>query len=506
MTISELRKRHPELVYAAAKYSFSDTGLSFSATFKLEPDITLTPTVSFPKVTRESLFTSSVWSTHLSQISPAEAEVFLDKQLKKAAFEIGLAELPSYWKAACPANIRISAHQDEFPVSQTQLKYLKTLLTQGLGEFYFVNAIETFSDPDFITLFGDSEISQNHILEKAKTDPSTPPELDSYLLPLGGGKDSLVALEVLQRCADSGMHQAQLPKSGIFILNPASPATYKLAEFSHLPVYTAERVIDPKLLELNKQGYLNGHTPFSAYLAVLSSIAAGFFGYQSVVVANEDSANQGNSHFHGMEINHQWSKSDEFEHLFRNYAAENLATFESYYFSLLRPVNELQISRAFADFYMDRDDFLTTFRSCNRGQRQGIWCGECPKCLFAYMILSPFLDQAKLSAAFGQDLYQNESLFPTARDLLGKGSNKPLECVGMYEESLAAAALKREQLLATGEELPPLLKKIDLELLAEYAPAELKTMATELLSAWKNDRAIPDTLKNCLRKYLLRNT
>ena len=134
------------------------------------------------------------------------------------------------------------------------------------------------------------------------------------------------------------------------------------------------------MLELNRQGYLNGHTPFSALVAFSGIIAARMHGLSMVALSNESSANE--STVQGSTVNHQYSKSFKFEEDFHYYQNTYLRG-SAYYFSLLRPLSEFQIARYFAG----QKQYHGIFRSCNAGSRTDSWCGHCPKCLFVYLIL-----------------------------------------------------------------------------------------------------------------------
>jgi hypothetical protein len=100
------------------------------------------------------------------------------------------------------------------------------------------------------------------------------------------------------------------------------------------------------------------------------------------------------------------------------------------YFSFLRPLSELQIAKLFSQCKA----YHPVFRSCNVGSKTDSWCGHCPKCLFTWIILSPFLSREKLTAIFGKDLMADESLQPILEELNGTAAVKPFECVGTVEE------------------------------------------------------------------------
>jgi hypothetical protein len=467
MNILKLREKHPTFTYQKAWYEQAENKIQFYAEFSVEPDITFTSKVEVIGVNQELLAS------------------FSNQDLERWAFLLGLVEIPSYWKATCSPIIDIKAGN----VSKMAKKYLFELLRNGLSEFYFINEITTFGADDFVTINGND--AEKELLAPAFSKHSA---LQKVLIPLGGGKDSLVALRLLQ---DSGLSKEQL---SVLVLEPATPAASSLAQAFGLHTIFAKRSIDPKLIELNNQGYLNGHTPFSAYLSVLSSCVGHLFGHSHVALANERSANEGNTFFHGLEINHQWSKSFEYEQLFAEFAADQLPSTTPYYFSLLRPLYELQIAKLFGHFYAENTSVLTTFRSCNRGQQQNIWCGECPKCLFAALILSPFLEPTKLSSILGQDLLNKESMITTADDLLGKGSNKPLECVGMYEESMIASYLTLQRFYkdTPDDQLPVVLRHIKQNVLS--AEQNLDQHAAQLLTAWNDKNRVPPDLEQHLKE------
>ena len=328
-----------------------------------------------------------------------------EAQLQSLAFQIGMTELVSYWKIACPKRVVVKP----FSLTESQIAFWKKLYYNGLGEFLYLNGI-TVSETELMQI--ESVGSQPF----AKT--GLPLE-ERTLVPVGGGKDSVVTLECLRR---------EMPVIPL-IVNPrgATLNCVKTAGYGENDFIVINRTLDPTMLKLNAEGYLNGHTPFSALLAFISVLAA--FGSKSkyIALSNENSANE--STVPGTHINHQYSKSIEFERDFRNYVAVNLND-NVQYFSFLRPLSELQIAKLFAQC----EAYHPVFRSCNVGSKTDSWCGHCPKCLFTWIILSPFLSRDKLTAIFGKDLMTDESLLPIFEELNGTAMVKPFECVGTVEE------------------------------------------------------------------------
>jgi len=154
----------------------------------------------------------------------------------------------------------------------------------------------------------------------------------------------------------------------------------------------------------------------------------------------------------GTRINHQYSKSLEFEQDFRKYVKDYISD-DYNYFSLLRPLSELQIAALFSGM----PEFHHEFRSCNVGSKTDSWCGHCPKCLFTFIILSPFLEPEKLREIFGKNLLDEPSLENYLDELSGMKETKPFECIGTVEEVNLALSLAAEKY--SQDKLPFLLRK-----------------------------------------------
>lgn len=355
-------------------------------------------------------------------------------EAKNMAFNIGMIELISYWKCACPPKIIIKCGY----VDEEQIKFWKKIYFHGLGELFFTNNIKTTMD-EFVTI--ENVLSENEFKYEDISDES-----NGYIVPIGGGKDSCVTLETLRINKESDY---------ALIINP-KPVTLKCAELAGLDsdhIIEIYRAIDKRLIDLNAQGFINGHTPFSAMLAFVSYFTAYLLGKKYIALSNENSANESN--VVGEKINHQYSKSFEFEVDFENYSSNYLKASVKY-FSFLRPLNELQIAKIFSK----HEKYHPVFKSCNVGSKgaEWKWCCNCAKCLFAYTILSPFLYQEKLVNIFGEDLFEKESLLQTFIELTGNGEVKPFDCVGTFEEVNFAATKTIMNIEGQNKELPLLLK------------------------------------------------
>jgi len=281
-----------------------------------------------------------------------------------------------------------------------------------MGEFYYKNKIDFHGLVKF------------PFSEKAISGPINFPRKDRSLIGIGGGKDSIVAAELFKK----SNQQFDLVTSDF-------PIQIEVAKIIGGKVINTFRQIDPKLLELNKKkGTYNGHVPISAYYAFLLLLMAALYDYKYVIVGNERSANYGNVEYLGEMINHQWSKSEEFENLFSEYV-KKFITPDIIYSSPLRNMTESQIIGEFVKY----PKYFKVFSSCNKNfkinnQSDQRWCGECPKCLFVFISLAAFLSRKEIVDIFGKNLLENKSLLPLFEELIGARNFKPFECVGTPEE------------------------------------------------------------------------
>lgn len=339
-------------------------------------------------------------------------ESVLDQACQLLFFMAGV----SYYKAYCAPTISIEAGSIDASLSA----FLGQTYQRGLGEFFYVNNL----DPKTPILFPETGRTLNMLSVQGQ----------GSLVGLGGGKDSLVSVETL-RAIDtistwSVGHMAQL-----------EPLVSEIGE----PHYWVERTWDTQLLDINAAGAYNGHIPISAILACAGVVTAVLTGKRDVVVSNEQSANEPTLTYNGIDINHQYSKSSDFEQAFQAQLSRLFGNGIRYY-SLLRPLSELRISELFATNAFTK--YRNVFSSCNKAfthdSNTMSWCGVCPKCAFVFLALTPFIEQEVLEQVFGKNLLRDTSLELLYQQLLGIEGDKPLECVGEIKESRSAMLLAFE--------------------------------------------------------------
>jgi hypothetical protein len=320
----------------------------------------------------------------------------------------------SYYKAAVPRHVACETGVP--PPAASEL--LAALYSQGLGEFAYVNGLRGLPDPDF----------PRSSARPAQTAHHTPHRV---LVPVGGGKDSAVAIEIVRA---SGLDSA------LFSVGNA-PAIEGTVGAAGLPRLLATRSMDPRLIELNRAGALNGHVPITAIVSCAALLTAALNGFDTVAMANERSASVGNTTLDGVEVNHQFSKSLAVEGLL-SAAVEEVAA-EVQIFSVLRPASELSVARAFARL----EQYHPVFTSCNRifkldpALRLTTWCCDCDKCRFVFLILAPFMEPDALRQIFGRAMLDDERQYAGFALLTATGGHKPFECVGETTEVLAAIRL-----------------------------------------------------------------
>lgn len=393
-----------------------------------------------------------------------------DPILKELVFNLGMVEAISYYKCVCPKVVEVECGS----LSLNQISWWRKLFYNGLGEFMYRNGIDVTMDELLTVRCIDAMTGI-----EANLDDKTAPIHDtaSYngcLVPVGGGKDSVVSLELLsdEDITTYSINGNETTKNVIDICKN------KKAD------YRVKRILDKGILEMNELGFLNGHIPFSAVVAWSTVITAYLTGIKYIALSNENSANE--STVRDSFVNHQYSKSYEFEEDFDEYL-KSVTDSDIHYFSLLRPLTEIQIAALFSK----HKAYHKAFRSCNAGSKQGIWCCNCPKCLFVYIILSPFLSQEELTEIFGEKLLDKESLDMDFRELMGIDENKPFECVGTRREVQTCTRYFRKQ---GGVSL----------LTDRYADIIDKTgeELNSLLSEWNDENHVPEQFVNVVAKAI----
>jgi UDP-N-acetyl-alpha-D-muramoyl-L-alanyl-L-glutamate epimerase len=399
----------------------------------------------------------------------AAAGPSFEKLLGLTAIVLGV----SYFKLTAPLVICTP----DIPLSAAERAFVIDVYENGLGEFYARNDLKRFG-----------RLSVDAPEDSTTIAPITLPS--RALLPIGGGKDSLVSAELLEA---AGIDYTP------FAVNPKGPILSSVAKIGKPPVYVT-RTLDKEMIRLGQQpGYYNGHVPSTAINSMIAALCAVLFGYDRIVLSNERSASEGNVTFDGREANHQHSKSLEFEKLIAGVLAGATGGTLGY-FSLLRPYSEARIAKLFTR----ETRFDQVFSSCNRnfklaGHSGPLWCGECPKCHFVFLIFAPVMDKGRLISIFGQNLLAKADHETSFRELTGLAGQKPWECVGEILEAAACLYVLTARVAWQNDAIVTMLKA---DLLTQYGEPALDAALDELMTD-SPDHHIPADLAERIATHAL---
>lgn len=435
----ELRNKYPEFIYEKFEVSEDNQKYSVKYTFKIN-ELEFNPIITINKnnVTNKNI----------------------DKEyLNYLFFQYGLFDLASYYKLICSKKIVIKPMY----ISQEECEFFKKVLYNGLGEYFYKNEISLSYD-EFLEF---EVVSSNRY-----NLPTFNDEYTGNLIPVGGGKDSIVSMELLNKYSND--NKLYMLERNLYPENKAGYESIYKAGYSKDDIVVFKNDLDLKMLDLNKQGYLNGHIPISSIISMSSFIMAYLNNKKYICLSNEASANEGN--FEGLKVNHQYSKSYEYELDFYNYSQKYLNP-NIYYFSLLRGLNEYEI----VQYLLKHKKYLPIFRSCNRGTKDNKWCNHCSKCLYVFIMLYPYLNSDELNMIFDHNLLDDESLEEDFLGLVLESKLKPFECVGTRKE----INFSLQEALRNKTDRPYLLKLYS----DKYNDIEINK--EEILNYWNSENNIP---------------
>jgi hypothetical protein len=317
----------------------------------------------------------------------------------------------SYWKAAASPRLAF-----EFPLPGG-LDWWQRFALGGMAEFLWANGL----DPDWLPA-----------IEAAGFEPlpdAVDVDVDLAVLLHSGGKDSIVSGLLLAAAGRRVLPVTYQPTAEAEAVVAASAPAGRWAG----PPATIGRGFDRQLLDLNADGYLNGHTPYSAWLAVAAAAVAELAGAGRVAAGNSASDDEANitGSWRGADwaVNHQWSKSAAFES-----AWAELGSAGRRYASPLRPVHELAVV---AGIVATDPPGTRAALSCNRSAkagRPGEWCGRCPKCAWMAVAIGALAGRDAAVARLGVDVLADPANGPLLAQMCGRRGPIPFECAGLPSE------------------------------------------------------------------------
>uniref|UniRef100_A0A7S4T7J3 Uncharacterized protein n=1 Tax=Alexandrium monilatum TaxID=311494 RepID=A0A7S4T7J3_9DINO len=454
--------------------------------------------------------------------------------LAQCLLGLGMAVLSYAWMGFCTPVVELRVQPR---LTEAQLAFWRDVYLRGLREHFFVNGIADFG----------GEGAGLH-LEIRQSDASTAPvlpaavsrdadgeaasgagDLPAVLVPLGAGKDSLVAWEMLGRCRCTRRWFFLEGEEGEF------QRCWRYAELAEASgggsgVLLAAFAWCTGDFERarNARYELSGHL-WACVVGFAAALTALAHGLRFVAVGNERSANLGNGvWWDGEEVNHQYDKSFPFEAAVHDYMREHCGGL--HYFSMLMPLWDVQVGLIFAKLC---EPYVPLIISCNMpaGRDKSRWCCACHKCTFVAALLSAFLPAPGVRAVFGDSPLDSTACLECLEELVGHRAAPlpaparaalapgggghctvgadgwtPLECVGGRRETLLAirlARLRTERSAGQGSRLPRLFRlPLGDACVSMAAQADEASPLTALLVDWGQQHLLPAWAEPAVRACL----
>jgi len=405
----------------------------------------------------------------LTGLGPDETAAVTAPTARRMIRALAIIEAFSYWKALCSPVIEVALPAPD----GAELDWWQGFWPGAMGEFFYRNGID-YTVPGFL------DIRAAAGPESAGDSDERAPRTNSPLVMFSGGKDSLALARVIQ--------SGSAAPADFFLYNPVAPQRDLARSVAAGGRFLeARRTILPELLRLNAAGHPNGHTPFSAYLAIAAMLAGYLRGSELVVAGNSRSDDEPNvASYLGRPVNHQWTKSYEFEAALAAYHARWLPGAPGYC-SPLRPLYELQIIASLSD---DIDGYFRT-ASCNRVKGEG-WCRSCAKCAWVFLATAALFGHDCAVRKIGADMFADPALAGVYAEMAGLVGSKPFECTGSEDEV-------RTAIRAAGQGRDPGSFPALAGCLRDPAIAAARPLDA-LLASWGRDDLVPAAVADRVRK------
>lgn len=346
-------------------------------------------------------------------------------EVQRSLRALHLALGVSYYKIFLPP-----ALTHPYAMDDAEAAFWNNMWQGGLGEFKYTNKVSSDKIATFAAQDGE------------KFEGETAGETTGAVLGIGGGKDSIVAGELLKALG--------VPVQGfVMATGEQLGQTQSVAQVMGVELHAVKRALDKQLLELQERpGAYKGHVPISLIFALVGTALGIAQKSAYVVVANEASASIPRGViWEGEEVNHQWSKSFEAEQQIQSFIKTNISR-QVTYFSAIRQLTSVGAAKIFAKYPQYFEAFTSdnfVFRIDPAKRPNGRWSLESPKSLSSYLLLAPWLSDEDVKRTFGIDFLNEESLRDLFLSLTGQEGEPPLDCVGTPEELELSANLLYKQ-------------------------------------------------------------
>jgi UDP-N-acetyl-alpha-D-muramoyl-L-alanyl-L-glutamate epimerase len=372
-----------------------------------------------------------------------------------------------------------------YEMSGDEATFWNDVWQNGLGEFLYVNKLSADKLAKFTGQGGTG------FPVGARGTKTT-----GAILGIGGGKDSIVACELLKDCdvAIQGFVMATGEQLG---------QAKAVADTMEIPIHIVKRNIDKQLLTVQEQpGAFKGHIPISLIFGLVGTALAIALDNEYVVVANEASASIPRTTWGKMAVNHQWSKSFGFEKKLQKYIQNGIDP-QITYFSAVRQLTSIGVAKLFSHYpkyyeVFTSDNFV--FRIDPTRRPNGRWSLESPKSLSSFILLAPWIEEPDMIKIFGLNFLNEAALEGLFLELTGLEGHPPLDCVGTVEELVLSLNLLTQQGKFTNSLLSNVARRRGILTDKDWGP-EL----TDMLAV-QPDHALPavltDTITTNLQKEL----
>lgn len=377
------------------------------------------PIISEKKVYFPYTYTAQDHEIHFQEV----VEFSFEPEDTKAIRNLAIATSISYFRLHLAPYIKI-----KWNLTSTEITFWEWVFRNGFSELVHHNKL-SWDITDRIQIVAEKNADES--LYQNNTSLTT-----HAVVGIGGGKDSSLAIEILKKI--------QIPVLGFATKVRSIPLLKENADALGIDLVETVRTLDSQMLAM-KDGVYHGHVPISLIYAMTGVVIASHTRSRYVVVANETSADESNTTWLGRPVNHQWSKTSEFEKKLQAYIQQTIHA-EMTYFSILRPYGGYTITQYFTHLC---SHVFQSFSSCNknftvvsRGTER--WCGECAKCVGTYILLTPLMPKEQRFEIFGKHILEDVALLPLTKELLGITPVKPFDCVATTGEMCFAIAQNTE--------------------------------------------------------------
>lgn len=399
----------------------------------------------------------------------------LDKKIiENMLFHIHIALWISYYKLYPTKKIIVeSGFLDDY-----QINFWNKFYINWLWEFFYKNKI----NPNWLINFinkNEKKYKKYNFLVDNKS-----------LVAIWWWKDSIVTIEILKK---------QKIDFDLVVFWKIDKLKQYTSNVSEKKILNIKRQLSQNLFELNNIWYYNWHIPITWIIAFVLQFSCYLYKYKNIILSNERSANFENTIWKWIKINHQYSKSLEFEKDFFQYVNKYISS-DLKYFSILRWLYETKIAELFSELWKK---YFKYFSSCNNNfkinnlpiEKTVFWCNNCPKCIFVFIILRPYITKNEMFEIFWEDLYERDDLENLFRKLLWISWIKPFECVWEAEEVLYSMYLAYKNIYINS--VPYILKIFEKEILINLNQDKIKNIQKKLVTIY-NDDIIPKNLRKII--------